>query len=709
MPRSDIERQRAALRRRLAVSIAAIGVAALVTLGAVVAAVPEEARNGGIISAAVFAIAVGLGAAWLAVDVLFVRPLSALTAEIRFLSEAARDADIEPGRYPGFAPLPQLVNALTRRVATARTDTERSVAAATRRVDEQKGLLEGILRDLSEGVVVCSLDHRILLYNQVALSLLAVSGELGLGRSLFNLVTREPVLHTLDRLIHREPADSNGEPTAPLVCATVDARALLRGRMMLIADGGGEPTGYILTLADVTRDIAQRNRRDRLLRAATDGLRSPLANLRAAAETLGEFPDIDAAKRREFEQIIVRESEALGLKLEAIERDNRELSTGLWPLADIHSVDLLNCVIRRLADSGGPVVTMVGVPLWLHGDSHSLVIALDQLLRNLAAHTGETSFDIEALLGDRRVYVEIAWAGEPIAEATLNAWLGEPLPEALGAPGLAEVLARHGSEIWSRQASGPGAAGAGRAVLRLPLPAPTRIQFRLPENGPLPARPQFYDFDLMHLAPTDRGLEGRGLRSVPYVVFDTETTGLNPSQGDEIIAIGAVRVVNGRILTGETFSRLIDPGRTIPPDSIRFHNITDAMVAGAPPLSVALPQFRAFVGDAVLVAHNTAFDLKFIRLKEADGGPRFAMLALDTMLISMFLYPDFGEHDLDSIARRLGVEVSGRHSALGDALVTAAVFLRLVDLLEARGITTLGDLIRASNMTLDIRLRQEQF
>ncbi len=704
MARSDLERQRSALRTRLAVSLAAAAALSLAILAALALAVPDDDRGGGLISAAIVVLLVGLTAAGIAADRLFIRPIAALTAEIRFLSEAARDAEIEPGRYPGYAPLPQVVNALTRRLAAAKGETENSVATATRRVDEQKGLLEGILRDLSEGVLVCSLDHRVLLYNQVALSLLTVAGELGLGRSLFSLITREPVLHTLDRLIHREPTETSGEPTAPLVCATVDARTLLRGRMTLIAGSDSKPTGYILTLSDVTRDIAELNRRDRLLRAATEGLRSPLANLRAASETLAGFPDIAPAERQEFERVISREAEALGQRLEAVDRENRELTATLWPLADIHSVDLLNCVIRRLADAGGPAVTMVGVPLWLHGDSHSLVIALERLLRNLAQATGESRFDIEALLGDRRVYIEIAWDGAPIPEATLAAWMGAELPEALGAPTLGDVLARHGGEMWSR-----AAALASRAVLRLPLPAPTRIQFRLPPEGPLPARPQFYDFDLMHLAPPDRSLESRPLRSVPYVVFDTETTGLNPSQGDEIIAIGAVRIVNGRILTGETFSRLVHPGRQIPPESIRFHNITDAMVEGAPPLGVALPQFRTFVGDSVLVAHNAAFDLKFIRLKETETGQRFAMMALDTMLISMFLYPDFGDHDLDSIGRRLGVEVAGRHSALGDALGTAAVFVRLLDLLEARGITTLGGLVRASNMTLDIRLRQEQF
>lgn len=704
----DVERQRVALRTRLGIAIGIAGLAALITLAALVAVMPDDSGAGAISAAAAMGIAVALGAFWVLGDMFFVHPVTTLTSEVRFLSEAARDTEIAPDRYAAYAPLPALVNALTRRLAAARQETTRAVTTATRRAEEQKSLLEGILRDLSEGVLVCSLDHRVLLYNQVALSLLAGAGELGLGRSLFNLLTREPILHTLDRLVHREPSESEGDVTAPLVCATADARALLRGRMTLIAGPEGRPSGYTLTLTDVTRDIAELNRRDRLLRAATEGLRSPLANLRAAAETLGAYPDIEAAQRHQFEHVILREAESLAQRLEGIDRENRDLAAGQWPLDDIHSVDLFNCVIRRLADTGGPAVTMVGLPLWLHGDSHSLVVALARLLQHLSAETGLRQFDLEALLGDRLVYVEIAWDGSPVPEATIAAWLGEALPEALGAQTLGDVLARHRSEIWSRSVAARGDRPA-RAILRLPLPAPLRIQFRPAPGPPLPARPEFYDFDLMHLAPADRSLEARPLRGVPYVVFDTETTGLNPSKGDEIIAIGAVRIVSGRILTGETFTRLVNPGCPIPPESIRFHNITDTMVEDAPPAAVVLPQFRAFIGDAVLVAHNAAFDLKFIKLKESESGTRFGMLALDTMLISMFLYPDFSDHSLDRIAERLGVEVAGRHSALGDALATAAVFTRLLDLLENRGITTLGGLVRASNMALDIRLRQEQF
>jgi DNA polymerase-3 subunit epsilon len=192
-------------------------------------------------------------------------------------------------------------------------------------------------------------------------------------------------------------------------------------------------------------------------------------------------------------------------------------------------------------------------------------------------------------------------------------------------------------------------------------------------------------------------------------VFDTETTGLRPSEGDEIISIGAVRIVNGRILTGETFSRLINPRRPIPPESIQFHRITDAMVADAPPAEIALPQFKAFAADSPLVAHNAAFDLKFLKLKEEQCGVRFDNLPLDTLLIAAFLFPEFADHSLDALADRLGVGIVGRHTALGDAMATAAVFARLLDLLEARNITTLSPLMEASKMTLAIRAGQAQF
>lgn len=650
---------------------------------------------------AVVGVAVATALAWLVVDRLLLRPITRLSAETRLVAETRSHARIDSS-YRGLAPLPEAVRLLAGEFVAAQREIQNSVAAATRRVEEQKERLEAILRDLSEGVLVCNLDHQILLYNQVALSLLHVTAELGLGRSLFKLITREPVLHAIERLT-QHPAGTFEEGTIAVVCASIDSRTLLSGRMSLVLDAAQKPTGYVLTFTDATRDIAELSRRDALLRRATEGLRAPIANLRAAAETMSSYPQIDAEQRRAFEEVILREGSVLSDRLEALDRDYRSLSAGHWPMADIHSVDLFNCVVRSLRDVGGPNVTMVGLPLWLHGDSHSLALALDCILRKLSAATRARSFDIEALLGDKRVYVEISWAGAPLPPSILDAWGDEVLPGALGSATLRDVLGRHGAEMWSRPQ------GAGRALLRIPVPAPARVQFAPAEASALPARPEFYDFDLLRLGARPGAFGATPLRALAYVVFDTETTGLKPSQGDDLISIGAVRIVNGRILTGETFSRLINPKRPIPPDSIRFHGITDAMVADAPPAEIVLPQFKTFVADAVIVAHNAAFDLKFLKIKEEQCAVRFDNVPLDTLLISAFLFPELDDHSLDAIARRLRIEIGGRHTALGDAMATAAIFVHMLGMLEGRGIATLDALLDASKMTMAIRARQAEF
>ncbi len=189
-------------------------------------------------------------------------------------------------------------------------------------------------------------------------------------------------------------------------------------------------------------------------------------------------------------------------------------------------------------------------------------------------------------------------------------------------------------------------------------------------------------------------------------MFDTETTGLDPQGGDRLIQIAGVRIVNRRLLTGELFDALIDPGRSIPKASIRFHGITDAIVRGRPPLEIVLPQFHAFAKGSILVAHNAAFDLAFLRRDEERLGIRFDQPVLDTLLLSAVLHDHTDEHSLDAIAARFGVTLVDRHRAQGDAIGTGQLFLRLLELLEAAGVRTLGGALALAARAVALRRRQ---
>jgi DNA polymerase-3 subunit epsilon len=257
------------------------------------------------------------------------------------------------------------------------------------------------------------------------------------------------------------------------------------------------------------------------------------------------------------------------------------------------------------------------------------------------------------------------------------------------------VLAQHGAELWSQV---DRVAGRHRLCLQLPT-----IQPEPPgAEASVPGRPVYYDFDLFHQAGQSTALDNLRLAELSYTVFDSETTGLAPADGDEIISIGAVRIVNGRLLEHETFDRLIKPRRAVSAESQRIHRITPQMLADQPPLEQVLPAFARFAEDTVLIAHNAAFDLRFLELARQRTGVRFDHPVLDTLLLSSLVHAGHHDrdHQLEQIAARLGLTVVGRHTALGDAIVTGEVFLKLLPLLAERGIHTLGQAREASQRSV---------
>ncbi|MEZ5796850.1 MAG: 3'-5' exonuclease [Paracoccaceae bacterium] len=279
--------------------------------------------------------------------------------------------------------------------------------------------------------------------------------------------------------------------------------------------------------------------------------------------------------------------------------------------------------------------------------------------------------------------IRLVWAGQPLPIGLLDRWLDQPLDRAVPEIACRSVLAAHATEIW------PEPFGALQSLC-LPIRQARRVTQR-----PKPVqRKVVYDFDLLSRARTDR-VADTPLADLTYVVFDTETTGLLPQQGDEIVQIAAVRIVNGRRLDGEVFDTLVNPRRPIPLSSTEVHGITEAMVAEAPVIEDVAARFHKFAEGAVLIAHNAPFDMEFLRRLEPKLGIAFDNPVLDTVLLSAVVYGQSEVHSLDALTHRLGISIpeEARHTAIGDTVATADAFLKLVPMLQGRGLATFGDVL----------------
>ncbi|WP_424830817.1 exonuclease domain-containing protein [Ruegeria sp.] len=210
---------------------------------------------------------------------------------------------------------------------------------------------------------------------------------------------------------------------------------------------------------------------------------------------------------------------------------------------------------------------------------------------------------------------------------------------------------------------------------------------------PEDARPLVYDFDLLD-SPADAAFEHRPVSDLTFVVFDTETTGLLPHK-DEIVQIGAVRVVKGKIVDGEKIDTLVDPGIPIPAASTKVHRVSDAMVQGAPDIVAAGRSFHQFARDAVIVAHNAPFDMAFLHRHAERMQVEWNHPILDTVLLSAVLFGASETHTLDAVCDRLSITIPEnlRHTAMGDAVATAEVLVCMLPMLTARGMVTFGDVI----------------
>jgi DNA polymerase-3 subunit epsilon len=405
------------------------------------------------------------------------------------------------------------ISAFAAERAALREDVAHQVAEGARSVEQERSRLAALMAELTQSVVVCNLDGRILLYNNrarfqfraLSAAPLAGGAELvGLGRSIYAVFDRQLVAHALERIQQRLQRGA-AHPSAQFVTGTRTGQ-LLRVQMAPVRsiDGADEAplSGFVLMLANITRDFAQESAREAQWHALIEASRAALGNLQAAVEML-DYPDVDPASRERFHGVIRDEVQRMSTRVQEAATRSAEALKSRWPLEDMLGADLVAAARARI-----------------------------------------------------------------------------------------EALRR-----------------------------------------------------------------------------------------------------------SETFEQFVDPQCAIPEASIAIHAITPEMVAGQPVLAEVLPAFHAFAADTVLVAHNAAFDMRFLQRAEAETGVVFDQPVLDTLLLSALVHPHAESHGLEAIAERLGVPVLGRHTALGDAIVTAEVFLKLVPLLAALGIHTLGQAQAAAQKT----------
>lgn len=184
----------------------------------------------------------------------------------------------------------------------------------------------------------------------------------------------------------------------------------------------------------------------------------------------------------------------------------------------------------------------------------------------------------------------------------------------------------------------------------------------------------------------DRNLK---LQDETYVVFDFETTGLH-ARYDEIIEVGAVKIENGRVI--DEFQCFVQPTMVPRQEILDLTHITEADLAGAEKIDAVFPSLQAFLGDAVLVAHNAQFDRNFLEKTYKQFDQELTNAFLDTLDLARFQFPEMKRHGLKFLTKKLGVDLSNHHRAIYDAQATAQVLLKMLELLKMQGIERMQEL-----------------
>jgi DNA polymerase III subunit epsilon len=602
------------------------------------------------------------------------------------------------------------------RFANHQTDVAQSLARR-KQVDRassetEKNILAALLEGLPQGILICNLESQIVFYNRKIKQLFSRNGAgepqwIGLGRSIFGMVDKALIERAMERIGHQLAENQTVRGERFLLGGGRFEKAL-PAEILPVLDSQHHINGFIIYVEDAVARFKKEQALFTSLQNWQHQLTQSVSVIKTAVEILQDATFESPHDRDQLIQIIAHESDTAAQRLSDNDVINTWYPDRPWPLTAVNAGEWSRYFTHRAREAiqMDLQIETLDLKTQISIDMHHLTNGLLFVLQQIGTACGIHEIHGRFYQLDAWIYLDLSWKGQSISLDHLKQWkAAAPEVQQIHLEiTLADILDYHGAKLWlQRHHIADGCAG-----LRFLIPALERSELAeadgyvtiLPDS-----RPEFYDFDLFRRSSQNPEWDNRALMELTYTVFDTETTGLDPQGGDEIISIGAVRIVNGRMLQEERFDQLINPMRHLPWASVKYHGIRPEMLDGQPTIDRVLPDFHQYADNTVLIGHNVAFDMRMLQLKESSTGIRFDHPVLDTMLLSAVVHPAHNDHHLSAIAERLGVRVVGRHTALGDAMATGQIFLKLIPLLRENGVSTLAQARQVSEKTLYARMK----
>ncbi len=578
------------------------------------------------------------------------------------------------------------------RLSENETAMQEQLRTASRKLARERDTLATIIQQVQQGLIVTNKEGHILLFNGPAGRMLSFPDHsppvyLGLGRPLEQII--EPGLARFAITECR-----NGHTTGPLRFVVRSADDKLLSVKALPASLSNNPeAGAVFFLEDITRSFSRQNLNEEFADQGLRKVRDAVAGIRAAADNLKTYPDAGKEMQDRFLELILGETETIAELVGAYQKEQGENQPADAALLAVSVRDVFDLAGRIAKAADVPIQTELVSGEWtIEADRFSTALSLVFLASRIRpfALSGVT---LKSGLIDGHYRLQLCWDGDDPGSDTISGWLDEhPEAGAMRLPySLQTLVQQHRAEWWTKEE------GTSHSF-NLILPKSARA------TADISIRPGHYDFGLFSRTPEPE-IAARPLKKITATVFDTETTGLYPSDGDRLLSVGAVRIVNGKIQEDQTFHQYMNPGRPVPEASSNIHGITTEMVANKPGAKECLADFHRFCGDDIFIAHNAAFDMRFLELEQRAAGIDFKRPVLDTLLLSTILHPNLEGHSIDALAARYGIRTETRHQALGDALMTARLFVRMIPLLAGIQIHTIGDAQTAGRDSLYARMK----